>query len=131
MAIESSVMEDIVRMRELSELLDLQEEYDQEIQKPLLERSGLSILVWLSSINPVRRRLDTLKEESDRRAKRNHQAWLDLQRFIAELKAISPFIDSLSFCKFKQLVILYTRIRYPNFVAVIQPKLHSINTIEA
>lgn len=146
MAAKSSEMEDMIRMRELRELLDLQEESERkrkheyelecERERNLMRSSGFS---WLSLIGfyetdfitSCQRHGASVKEEEKRQLERNHQAWIELQNFIAELRAISPRGESSFFCKFKQLVSIYTTIRYPNFVAVIQPKLHLINTIEA
>jgi hypothetical protein len=126
MAAKSSVMEDMIRTRELRELLDLQEKNEREYECNLVDQFDYS---WLGLIGIT----DYLHSEDEpkRRFERNYQAWVDLQNFIAELRAIKPSIDFSFFYRFKQLVGIYTTIRYPNFVAVIQPKLHLINTIEA
>jgi len=128
MAAENSVIEDITRMRELRELFDLIDDIE---PSPENEFSS-SVLAWLSCIGLRSRRFLQDEDELEKRAKLNHQYWLNIQKFIAELKAIELDGEGSSFTyRFKQLVNMYTEIRYPNFVAVIQPKLDLINTIEA
>lgn len=128
MAAENSVIEDITRMRELRELLDLIDDIEPSPQNQL----SSSVLVWLSCVGITSRRLFQDEDELEKRTKLNHRYWLNIQKFIAELKAIELDTDGSSFIyRFKQLVNTYTEIRYPNFVAVIQPKLDLINTIEA
>ena len=128
MAAENSVIEDIARMRELRELFDLID----DIEPSPENHFSSSVLAWLSCISPRPRRFIQDEDESEKRAKQNHQHWLNIQKFIAELRVNEPDGDGSSLIyRFKQLVNMYTEIRYPNFVAVIQPKLDLINSIEA
>lgn len=130
---EISRIEDEARMQELRELFALLEEkelhtasHDEEFHSV---RRALSVLSWCDF------------EENDRVSNsvpaptfvRVHQIWLKALHYVMSYLRLLllPSEDASLLSKFKQVLMKYKDIKYPNLLIVIQPKLQLINTIEA
>ena len=126
--------EDEVRMQELKRLFDLMDEQELE-QKTLgvkLERA-LRILSWddftdidvcpgLAELE-VQQPIETIKQ---------HRKWLKAFRSaMPYLAKVLPVNDASLLIRLRSILDRYAEISYPNLLIVIQPKLQTLNAIEA
>ena len=130
--------EDEVRMQELRRLFDLMDEREhQQIQAKELEEA-LNVLSWVDVVRALESCLDCIVPQ--RREMRSqsidrieqHRKWLKAFRsampYLAKMLLVTD--DSL-LIRMRSTLDRYAEISYPNLLVMIQPKLQTLNSIEA
>lgn len=130
--------EDEVRMQELRRLFDLMDEREhQQIQAKELEEA-LNVLSWVDVVRALESCLDCIVPE--RREMRSqsidrieqHRKWLKAFRsampYLAKMLLVT---DASLFIRLRSTLDRYAEISYPNLLVMIQPKLQTLNSIEA
>ena len=130
--------EDEVRMQELRRLFDLMDEREhQQIQAKELEEA-LNVLSWVDVVRAFESCLDCIVPQ--RREMRSqsidrieqHRKWLKAFRsampYLAKMLLVT---DSSFLIRMRSTLDRYAEISYPNLLVMIQPKLQTLNAIEA
>ena len=130
--------EDEVRMQELRRLFDLMDEREhQQIQAKELEEA-LNVLSWVDVVRALESCLDCIVPE--RREMRSqsidrieqHRKWLKAFRsampYLAKILLVT---DASLLIRLRSTLDRYAEISYPNLLVMIQPKLQTLNSIEA
>ena len=130
--------EDEVRMQELRRLFDLMDEREhQQIQAKELEEA-LNVLSWVDVVRALESCLDCIVPE--RREMRSqsidrieqHRKWLKAFRsampYLAKMLLVT---DASLLIRLRSTLDRYVEISYPNLLVMIQPKLQTLNSIEA
>ena len=130
--------EDEVRMQELRRLFDLMDEREhQQIQAKELEEA-LNVLSWVDVVRALESCLDCIVPE--RREMRSqsidrieqHRKWLKAFRsampYLAKMLLVT---DASLLIRLRSTLDRYVEISYPNLLVMIQPKLQTLNAIEA
>ena len=130
--------EDAVRMQELRRLFDLMDEREhQQIQAKELEEA-LNVLSWVDVVRALESCLDCIVPE--RREMRSqsidrieqHRKWLKAFRsampYLAKILLVT---DASLLIRLRSTLDRYAEISYPNLLVMIQPKLQTLNSIEA
>ena len=130
--------EDEVRMQELRRLFDLMDEREhQQIQAKELEEA-LNVLSWVDVVRALESCLDCIVPE--RREMRSqsidrieqHRKWLKAFRsampYLAKMLLVT---DASLLIRMRSTLDRYAEISYPNLLVMIQPKLQTLNAIEA
>ena len=130
--------EDEVRMQELRRLFDLMDEREhQQIQAKELEEA-LNVLSWVDVGRALESCLDCIVPE--RREMRSqsidrieqHRKWLKAFRsampYLAKILLVT---DASLLIRLRSTLDRYAEISYPNLLVMIQPKLQTLNSIEA
>ena len=130
--------EDEVRMQELRRLFDLMDEREhQQIQAKELEEA-LNVLSWVDVVRALESCLDCIVPE--RREMRSqsidrieqHRKWLKAFRsampYLAKMLLVT---DASLLIRMRSTLDQYAEISYPNLLVMIQPKLQTLNSIEA
>ena len=130
--------EDEVRMQELRRLFDLMDEREhQQIQAKELEEA-LNVLSWVDVVRALESCLDCIVPE--RREMRSqsidrieqHRKWLKAFRsampYLAKILLVT---DASLLIRLRSTLDRYVEISYPNLLVMIQPKLQTLNAIEA
>lgn len=130
--------EDEVRMQELRRLFDLMDEREhQQIQAKELEEA-LNVLSWVDVVRALESCLDCIVPE--RREMRSqsidrieqHRKWLKAFRsampYLAKILLVT---DASLLIRLRSTLDRYVEISYPNLLVMIQPKLQTLNSIEA
>lgn len=130
--------EDEVRMQELRRLFDLMDEREhQQIQAKELEEA-LNVLSWVDVVRALESCLDCIVPE--RREMRSqsidrveqHRKWLKAFRsampYLAKILLVT---DASLLIRMRSTLDRYAEISYPNLLVMIQPKLQTLNSIEA
>lgn len=130
--------EDEVRMQELRRLFDLMDEREhQQIQAKELEEA-LNVLSWVDVVRALESCLDCIVPE--RREMRSqsidrieqHRKWLKAFRsampYLAKMLLVT---DASLLIRMRSTLDRYAEISYPNLLVMIQPKLQTLNSIEA
>ena len=130
--------EDKVRMQELRRLFDLMDEREhQQIQAKELEEA-LNVLSWVDVVRALESCLDCIVPE--RREMRSqsidrieqHRKWLKAFRsampYLAKILLVT---DASLLIRLRSTLDRYAEISYPNLLVMIQPKLQTLNVIEA
>lgn len=130
--------EDEVRMQELRRLFDLMDEREhQQIQAKELEEA-LNVLSWVDVVRALESCLDCIVPQ--RREMRSqsidrieqHRKWLKAFRsampYLAKMLLVT---DASLFIRLRSTLDRYAEISYPNLLVMIQPKLQTLNSIEA
>lgn len=130
--------EDEVRMQELRRLFDLMDEREhQQIQAKELEEA-LNVLSWVDVVRALESCLDCIVPE--RREMRSqsidrieqHRKWLKAFRsampYLAKMLLVT---DASLLIRLRSTLDRYAEISYPNLLVMIQPKLQTLNSIEA
>ena len=130
--------EDEVRMQELRCLFDLMDEREhQQIQAKELEEA-LDVLSWADVGRALERCLDCIVPQ--RREMRSqsidrieqHRKWLKAFRsampYLAKMLLVT---DASLLIRLRSTLDRYAEISYPNLLVMIQPKLQTLNSIEA
>lgn len=130
--------EDEVRMQELRRLFDLMDEREhQQIQAKELEEA-LNVLSWVDVVRALESCLDCIVPE--RREMRSqsidrieqHRKWLKAFRsampYLAKILLVT---DASLLIRLRSTLDRYAEISYPNLLVMIQPKLQTLNAIEA
>ena len=130
--------EDKVRMQELRRLFDLMDEREhQQIQAKELEEA-LNVLSWVDVVRALESCLDCIVPE--RREMRSqsidrieqHRKWLKAFRSAMPYLAKILLVTDASFLiRMRSTLDRYAEISYPNLLVMIQPKLQTLNSIEA
>ena len=130
--------EDEVRMQELRRLFDLMDEREhQQIQAKELEEA-LNVLSWVDVVRALESCLDCIVPE--RREMRSqsidrieqHRKWLKAFRSAMPYLAKMLLVTDASFLiRMRSTLDRYAEISYPNLLVMIQPKLQTLNAIEA
>ena len=130
--------EDEVRMQELRRLFDLMDEREhQQIQAKELEEA-LNVLSWVDVVRALESCLDCIVPE--RREMRSqsidrieqHRKWLKaLRSAMPYLAKILLATDASFLIRMRSTLDRYAEISYPNLLVMIQPKLQTLNSIEA
>ena len=130
--------EDEVRMQELRRLFDLMDEREhQQIQAKELEEA-LNVLSWVDVVRALESCLDCIVPE--RREMRSqsidrieqHRKWLKAFRSAMPYLAKMLLVTDASFLiRMRSTLDRYVEISYPNLLVMIQPKLQTLNAIEA
>ena len=130
--------EDEVRMQELRRLFDLMDEREhQQIQAKELEEA-LNVLSWVDVVRALESCLDCIVPE--RREIRSqsidrieqHRKWLKAFRSAMPYLAKMLLVTDASFLiRMRSTLDRYAEISYPNLLVMIQPKLQTLNSIEA
>lgn len=130
--------EDEVRMQELRRLFDLMDEREhQQIQAKELEEA-LNVLSWVDVVRALESCLDCIVPE--RREMRSqsidrieqHRKWLKAFRSAMPYLAKMLLVTDASFLiRMRSTLDRYAEISYPNLLVMIQPKLQTLNSIEA
>ena len=130
--------EDKVRMQELRRLFDLMDEREhQQIQAKELEEA-LNVLSWVDVVRALESCLDCIVPE--RREMRSqsidrieqHRKWLKAFRSAMPYLAKMLLVTDASFLiRMRSTLDRYAEISYPNLLVMIQPKLQTLNSIEA
>ena len=130
--------EDEVRMQELRRLFDLMDEREhQQIQAKELEEA-LNVLSWVDVVRALESCLDCIVPE--RREMRSqsidrieqHRKWLKAFRSaMPYLAKILLATDASFLIRMRSTLDRYAEISYPNLLVMIQPKLQTLNSIEA
>lgn len=130
--------EDEVRMQELRRLFDLMDEREhQQIQAKELEEA-LNVLSWVDVVRALESCLDCIVPQ--RREMRSqsidrieqHRKWLKAFRsampYLAKILLVT---DASLLIRLRSTLDRYVEISYPNLLVMIQPKLQTLNSIEA
>ena len=130
--------EDKVRMQELRRLFDLMDEREhQQIQAKELEEA-LNVLSWVDVVRAFESCLDCIVPQ--RREMRSqsidrieqHRKWLKAFRsampYLAKMLLVT---DASLLIRMRSTLDRYAEISYPNLLVMIQPKLQTLNSIEA
>ena len=130
--------EDEVRMQELRRLFDLMDEREhQQIQAKELEEA-LNVLSWVDVVRALESCLDCIVPQ--RREMRSqsidrieqHRKWLKAFRsampYLAKMLLVT---DASLLIRMRSTLDQYAEISYPNLLVMIQPKLQTLNFIEA
>jgi hypothetical protein len=130
--------EDEVRMQELRRLFDLMDEREhQQIQAKELEEA-LNVLSWVDVVRALECCLDCIVPQ--RREMRSqsidrieqHRKWLKAFRsampYLAKMLLVT---DASLLIRLRSTLDRYAEISYPNLLVMIQPKLQTLNSIEA
>ena len=130
--------EDEVRMQELRRLFDLMDEREhQQIQAKELEEA-LNVLSWIDVVRAFESCLDCIVPQ--RREMRSqsidrieqHRKWLKAFRsampYLAKMLLVT---DASLLIRMRSTLDRYAEISYPNLLVMIQPKLQTLNSIEA
>ena len=130
--------EDEVRMQELRRLFDLMDEREhQQIQAKELEEA-LNVLSWVDVVRALESCLDCIVPQ--RREMRSqsidrieqHRKWLKAFRsampYLAKMLLVT---DASLLIRLRSTLDRYVEISYPNLLVMIQPKLQTLNAIEA
>lgn len=130
--------EDEVRMQELRRLFDLMDEREhQQIQAKELEEA-LNVLSWVDVVRALESCLDCIVPQ--RREMRSqsidcieqHRKWLKAFRsampYLAKMLLVT---DASLLIRMRSTLDRYAEISYPNLLVMIQPKLQTLNSIEA
>lgn len=130
--------EDEVRMQELRRLFDLMDEREhQQIQAKELEEA-LNVLSWVDVVRALESCLDCIVPQ--RREMRSqsidrieqHRKWLKAFRsampYLAKILLVT---DASLLIRLRSTLDRYAEISYPNLLVMIQPKLQTLNSIEA
>ena len=130
--------EDEVRMQELRRLFDLMDEREhQQIQAKELEEA-LNVLSWVDVVRALESCLDCIVPQ--RREMRSqsidrieqHRKWLKAFRsampYLAKILLVT---DASVLIRLRSTLDRYAEISYPNLLVMIQPKLQTLNSIEA
>jgi hypothetical protein len=130
--------EDEVRMQELRRLFDLMDEREhQQIQAKELEKA-LNVLSWVDVVRALESCLDCIVPQ--RREMRSqsidrieqHRKWLKAFRsampYLAKMLLVT---DASLLIRLRSTLDQYAEISYPNLLVMIQPKLQTLNSIEA
>ena len=130
--------EDEVRMQELRRLFDLMDEREhQQIQAKELEEA-LNVLSWVDVVRALESCLDCIVPQ--RREMRSqsidrieqHRKWLKAFRsampYLAKILLVT---DASLLIRLRSTLDRYVEISYPNLLVMIQPKLQTLNAIEA
>ena len=130
--------EDEVRMQELRRLFDLMDEREhQQIQAKELEEA-LNVLSWVDVVRALESCLDCIVPQ--RREMRSqsidrieqHRKWLKAFRsampYLAKMLLVT---DASLLIRIRSTLDRYAEISYPNLLVMIQPKLQTLNSIEA
>ena len=130
--------EDEVRMQELRRLFDLMDEREhQQIQAKELEEA-LNVLSWVDVVRALESCLDCIVPQ--RREMRSqsidrieqHRKWLKAFRSAMPYLAKMLLVTDASFLiRMRSTLDRYAEISYPNLLVMIQPKLPTLNSIEA
>lgn len=130
--------EDEVRMQELRCLFDLMDEREhQQIQAKELEEA-LDVLSWADVGRALERCLDCIVPQ--RREMRSqsidrieqHRKWLKAFRSAMPYLAKILLVTDVSLLiRLRSTLDRYAEISYPNLLVMIQPKLQTLNSIEA
>ena len=130
--------EDEVRMQELRRLFDLMDEREhQQIQAKELEEA-LNVLSWVDVVRALESCLDCIVPQ--RREMRSqsidrieqHRKWLKAFRSAMPYLAKMLLVTDASFLiRMRSTLDRYVEISYPNLLVMIQPKLQTLNAIEA
>ena len=130
--------EDEVRMQELRRLFDLMDEREhQQIQAKELEEA-LNVLSWVDVVRALESCLDCIVPQ--RREMRSqsidrieqHRKWLKAFRSAMPYLAKMLLVTDASFLiRMRSTLDRYVEISYPNLLVMIQPKLQTLNSIEA
>ena len=130
--------EDEVRMQELRRLFDLMDEREhQQIQAKELEEA-LNVLSWVDVVRAFESCLDCIVPQ--RREMRSqsidrieqHRKWLKAFRSAMPYLAKMLLVTDASFLiRMRSTLDRYAEISYPNLLVMIQPKLQTLNSIEA
>ncbi|MFA3237850.1 hypothetical protein ABTC58_17605 [Acinetobacter baumannii] len=130
--------EDEVRMQKLRRLFDLMDEREhQQIQAKELEEA-LDVLSWADVGRALERCLDCIvpqrremRSQSIDRIKQ-HRKWLKAFRsampYLAKMLLVT---DASLLIRLRSTLDRYAEISYPNLLVMIQPKLQTLNSIEA
>ena len=127
-----------VRMQELRRLFDLMDEREhQQIQAKELEEA-LNVLSWVDVVRALESCLDCIVPQ--RREMRSqsidrieqHRKWLKAFRsampYLAKMLLVT---DASLLIRMRSTLDRYAEISYPNLLVMIQPKLQTLNSIEA
>lgn len=130
--------EDEVRMQELRRLFDLMDEREhQQIQAKELEEA-LNVLSWVDVVRALESCLDCIVPQ--RREMRSqsidrieqHRKWLKAFRSAMPYLAKMLLVTDASFLiRMRSTLDRYAELSYPNLLVMIQPKLQTLNSIEA
>jgi hypothetical protein len=130
--------EDAVRMQELRRLFDLMDEREhQQIQAKELEEA-LNVLSWVDVVRALESCLDCIvpqrwemRSQSIDRIEQ-HRKWLKAFRsampYLAKMLLVT---DASLLIRMRSTLDRYAEISYPNLLVMIQPKLQTLNSIEA
>ena len=130
--------EDEVRMQELRRLFDLMDEREhQQIQAKELEEA-LNVLSWVDVVRALESCLDCIvpqrwemRSQSIDRIEQ-HRKWLKAFRsampYLAKMLLVT---DASLLIRLRSTLDRYAEISYPNLLVMIQPKLQTLNSIEA
>ena len=130
--------EDEVRMQELRRLFDLMDEREhQQIQAKELEEA-LNVLSWVDVVRALESCLDCIvpqrwemRSQSIDRIEQ-HRKWLKAFRsampYLAKILLVT---DASLLIRMRSTLDRYAEISYPNLLVMIQPKLQTLNSIEA
>lgn len=130
--------EDEVRMQELRRLFDLMDEREhQQIQAKELEEA-LNVLSWVDVVRALESCLDCIvpqrwemRSQSIDRIEQ-HRKWLKAFRsampYLAKMLLVT---DASLLIRMRSTLDRYAEISYPNLLVMIQPKLQTLNSIEA
>ena len=130
--------EDEVRMQELRRLFDLMDEREhQQIQAKELEEA-LNVLSWVDVVRALESCLDCIvpqrremRSQSIDRIEQNRK-WLKAFRSAMPYLAKMLLVTDASFLiRMRSTLDRYAEISYPNLLVMIQPKLQTLNSIEA
>ena len=130
--------EDEVRMQELRRLFDLMDEREhQQIQAKELEEA-LNVLSWVDVVRALESCLDCIVPERREMGSQSidrieqHRKWLKAFRsampYLAKILLVT---DASLLIRLRSTLDRYAEISYPNLLVMIQPKLQTLNSIEA
>ena len=130
--------EDEVRMQELRRLYDLMDEREhQQIQAKELEEA-LNVLSWVDVVRALESCLDCIVPERREMGSQSidrieqHRKWLKAFRSAMPYLAKMLLVTDASFLiRMRSTLDRYAEISYPNLLVMIQPKLQTLNSIEA
>lgn len=130
--------EDEVRMQELRRLFDLMDEREhQQIQAKELEEA-LNVLSWVDVVRALESCLDCIVPERREMGSQSidrieqHRKWLKAFRSAMPYLAKMLLVTDASFLiRMRSTLDRYAEISYPNLLVMIQPKLQTLNSIEA
>jgi len=124
--------EDEVRMQELRHLFDLMDEREEEWQvtKTTTLEKALKILSWCDL--DVAPGLAELEMQQPIDIIEQHRKWLKAFRsampYLAKMLLVT---DASLLIRLRSTLDRYAEISYPNLLVMIQPKLQTLNSIEA
>ena len=130
--------EDEVRMQELRRLFDLMDEREhQQIQAKELEEA-LNVLSWVDVVRALESCLDCIVPQRREMGSQSidrieqHRKWLKAFRsampYLAKILLVT---DASLLIRLRSTLDRYVEISYPNLLVMIQPKLQTLNSIEA